>query len=73
MHRFCIIPAAAASVDVHIIFIPPSIFSIFIVQRGIIIMFIAGIIPIPMPMFIPDIGIPMLPRSIVIMLFISLS
>lgn len=42
LHRFCSMLAAMASSLVHIIFIPPSHFSIFMTQRGIIIMFIAG-------------------------------
>ena len=62
--------AAVLSSQVHITFIPPVHFSIFIVQRGIIIPFIAGMV-----MGIPVIGmliepiIP-IPRSMVIMLFI---
>jgi hypothetical protein len=42
---FCIMPQCILSSHVHMIFMPPSHFSIFIVQRGIIIMLpIAGII-----------------------------
>ncbi len=45
MHRFFIISAAVFSSHMHMIFIPPAHFSIFIVQRGII-----------MPVFIPAVG-----------------
>jgi len=51
---FCIIEHCILSSQLHMIFIPPSIFDIVILQRGIIIMF--GIIP-PMPI-IPGIIIP---------------
>lgn len=74
MHRFCIIMAVAWSSHVHVHDIPPCIFSIFIVQRGTIIM--EGIdwpmpmfIPIPMPLIIPGI---IMPAGIIIMDPISL-
>jgi hypothetical protein len=61
-------PTAIASSLVHIIFIPSVHFSIFMVQRGIIIMFMAGmaIIPGAPPIIVPGMFI----RSIVIMVFI---
>ncbi|MGE5755181.1 MAG: hypothetical protein ACM35G_05620 [Planctomycetaceae bacterium] len=72
VQRFCIMPLAILSSLVHMIFTPPSHFSIFIVQRGNIIMFMAvgivpgvGIVPAPMPaVLIP--GIPIPNRSIII-------
>lgn len=75
----CIIAAAVLSSHVQVIFIPPVIFSIFIMQRGIImpepgcididgiIPFIMGIIPGIMPLFIIGIIIPIcIIRSLVI-------
>jgi len=53
LHRFCSVEAAILSSQMHMIFMPPVIFSIFILQRGIMAMFM-GIMPdigIPMPMF----------------------
>ena len=51
---FCIIEHCILSSHIHIIFIPPSIFVIVILHRGIIIMF-----PIePIPDIIPGIIIP---------------
>ncbi len=50
VHRFCIITHAAGSSHMHVIFIPPAHFSIFIVQRGTITMFGAMTgMPIPIP------------------------
>lgn len=54
VQRFCIIVQEAMSSQVQVIFIPPVTFSIFMVQRGTMIMFGAigpiGIIPdIPIP------------------------
>jgi hypothetical protein len=76
-HRFCIIDTAIMSSLVHIIFIPPSHFSIIMVQRGIIIpdiMPIPGIIP---GICIPDImlGIATIPvfSIIIVDIVISLS
>jgi hypothetical protein len=40
VQRFCSIPADILSSQSHIIFMPPSHFSIFMVQRGMTIMFI---------------------------------
>lgn len=65
--RFCIIPHAAGSAVVQVIFIPLLIFSILIVQRGTIMKFGAvGIIPAGagIPPDIPGIIIPV--RSIII-------
>jgi hypothetical protein len=98
MHRFFIISALVLSSAVHIIFIPPAHFSIFIMQRGampmpIPIPTIGGIIICGMPgiirgipwgiisdiipgIIIPPIGIwpiiPVIPRSLVIVMAISL-
>jgi hypothetical protein len=53
--RFCIMAHAVASSQVQVIFMPPCIFSIFIVQRGAMTMFgVMGVIPViepgmPMP------------------------
>jgi hypothetical protein len=71
VQRFCIMLQVIASSQAQAIFMPPSHFSIFIVQRGIIIMFIpVGIVPgIPMPV-VPMVPVPMpimpviVPRSI---------
>lgn len=71
VQRFCIVPTAVASSLVQWIFMPPSHFSMVTVQRGTIIMFMAGIpagafiAPVPMP------GIPIVDRSIIIAVFIS--
>ena len=46
VQRFCIMPADILSSQVQVIFMPPVHFSIVIVQRGTIIMFVpAGIVP----------------------------
>jgi hypothetical protein len=58
LHRFCIIVQAVGSSQVQVIFIPPAHFSIFIVQRGTIIMFGAMPGAVPMPV-IPVIPVPM--------------
>jgi hypothetical protein len=67
MQRFCSMPADIASSQVQVIFMPPVHFSIFIVQRGTIIMFMpAGVVPaaliIPEP--IPMAGVPIPVRLI---------
>ncbi len=71
--RFCIMLADILSSALQVIFIPPSHFSIVIVQRGTIIICAAAGIdepadipgwPIPMPMFIPMAAIPL--RSAII-------
>jgi hypothetical protein len=72
MQRFCIMPADIASSQVQVIFMPPVHFSIAIVQRGTIIMFMpagavaaAPIIPVPMPMAGAPIPVMLIPaRSI---------
>lgn len=83
LHRFCIIMAAVLSSHVQVIFIPPAHFSIFIVQRGIIMPCIfdgsGDIMPVRpimgMPIMLPAIGpMPMLDiRSVLIVLFITAS
>ncbi|MHC5538927.1 hypothetical protein ACYOEI_11965 [Singulisphaera rosea] len=78
VQRFCIMLADMASSLVQVIIIPPSHFSIIMVQRGTIIMFMPVGIPMPagMPMPMPA-GIPMpvvpipvmpviVPRSIIL-------
>src|SRR6059058_3193945 len=40
LHRFCSVVAAILSSQTHTIFMPPVHFSIFMVQRGIMVMFI---------------------------------
>jgi len=73
----CIMDAAISSSQRHITFMPPSIFSIVIVHRGIIIMFgiimpgiIFGIIDPPfMPMPVPIVLI--IPRSMLIIVSIG--
>jgi hypothetical protein len=65
---FCIMLTAIMSSLMHIIFIPPSHFSIFMVQLGIIIMFmLAAGIALLMPGII--VCIPIVERSIVIIIF----
>ena len=79
VQRFCIMVAAILSSQVHVIFMPPLHFSIFIVQRGTIIHCgLAGIVAVPpivpgimLPMPIP--GIPMPARSIIIELVIAVT
>jgi len=56
LHRFCMAVQAVASLHEHMIFMPPVIFSNFIVQRGTIIMFI-------MPGAIAPAGIGMVPAA----------
>jgi hypothetical protein len=68
VQRFWIIEQVAASLLLHVIFMPPWHFSIFRVQRGTMSMVamlgIPGIVPVMPPM--PGIpGIPMLVRSII--------
>lgn len=75
VQRFCIIDADVASSHLQIIFIPPSHFSIVIVQRGTIIhwgvvgMAAPEVMP-PMPMFM---FMPIAPRSIIIAVIVDLS
>jgi hypothetical protein len=79
VQRFCIIEADILSSVVQVIFIPPSHFSILMVQRGTIIMFVpVGMVPVapigPVPM--PAAPIPVVPmpvRSTIIALFIVAS
>jgi hypothetical protein len=59
VQRFCSILADVASSLVQVIFIPPVHFSIFIVQRGTINMFMpAGIVPTLPIMPVPMVGLP---------------
>lgn len=67
--RFCIIVQEAMSSHMHVTFMPPVIFSIFMVQRGTITMFgiMAGIEPIGMPdMPVPMFDMAIADRSIII-------
>jgi hypothetical protein len=55
-HRFCSMLAAILSSQEQVIFMPPVHFSIFILQRGTIIMFMAGALAgicVPMPGIMP--------------------
>jgi hypothetical protein len=67
-HMFCSMAAAMESSLLHIIFMPPSHFSIFIMQRGTIIMFIVGMLGMDMGMGV-IIGEVIMERSMVIILF----
>jgi hypothetical protein len=74
VQRFCIMVHDILSSHVQVIFIPPSHFSIVMVQRGIIIMFIPGGIVVgapivPMPM--PAVPIPM--RSIIMLVMLVMT
>jgi hypothetical protein len=74
LHRFCSVVAAILSSQTHMIFMPPVTFSIFILQRGIMAMFM-GIMPLigmPMPMF-GDImpGIPIVVGFIIVLIMIT--
>jgi hypothetical protein len=65
MHRFCIIVQDVGSGQTHVIFMPPSHFSIFIVHRGTMSMLAGAIAPMPMP--IPGVdGIPVVIPGIII-------
>jgi hypothetical protein len=60
VQRFCSMPADMASSQVQVIFMPPVHFSIAIVQRGIIIMFMpVGIALVPPIIPAPIDGVPM--------------
>jgi hypothetical protein len=65
--RFCNMPVARASSLWHIIFMPPSHFSTLIVQRGTIIMFMAGVAIVVEGFAI--IGLPMFILSTAIIVF----
>ncbi|HWY87514.1 MAG TPA: hypothetical protein VNX28_12350 [Gemmataceae bacterium] len=56
LHKFCNIPQAILSSHEQVIFIPPLHFSIFMLQRGIIIPVMAGAAA---GMALPIIGLPM--------------
>jgi hypothetical protein len=73
--RFCSMPQAIWSSQVQVMVMPVLLFSIFMVQRGTIIMF--GAMPAPVPPMVPMPGIampgmPMPVRSIIIMLMVAL-
>lgn len=61
LHRFCSMLTAILSSQVHMIFMPPVHFSILIVQRGTMVMFMPDCgIDIPMlGMFMPGIVLPL--------------
>jgi hypothetical protein len=76
MHRFCIMLQAIGSSQEQVIFMPPLIFSIFMVHRGTMSMF--GIIGAAVPPIgddampgMPMEGIPMPVRSIIIVFAID--
>ena len=75
VQRFCIIEADIASSKAQVTFIPPSHFSMVMVQRGTIIMFMpAGIGPAEpiVPGVIPAVPIPVIPiRSTIIPVIIG--
>jgi hypothetical protein len=60
VQRFWSMPAEAASSQVQVIFMPPAHFSMAMVQRGIIIMFMAaGMAAVPPIIPAPMVGVPM--------------
>jgi hypothetical protein len=68
--RFCIMLQAVLSVQVQVNFMPPVHFSNFMVQRGTIIMFTVGGMPMVAPM--PGAPMPVIaPRSIIMVLVIG--
>jgi hypothetical protein len=78
VQRFWSIPADVASSLVQVSFIPPLHFSIFIVQRGTIIMFMpAGTGPVPLIIGLPMVGLPMagmpIPARSISLLVISIA
>jgi hypothetical protein len=67
VQRFCIIEQATGSSQLQVIFIPPVIFSIFMVQRGTIMKFGAAGVAVGAP--IPGVpGMVMVDRSIITVL-----
>ena len=74
VQRFCIMPQAIASSQTQVMVMPVLVRSIFMVQRGTIIMLgtMPGVVPpiVPMPVFMPGIAIPA--RSIIITLMLTL-
>jgi hypothetical protein len=78
VQRFCIMAAVVLSSEVHMIFIPPVHFSIFMVQRGTIIICgaigMVGTVAIPpiVPVIIGLIPVIMPDRSIIIAVVIAL-
>jgi hypothetical protein len=78
VQRFWSMPADVASSLVQVIFIPPLHFSIFMVQRGTIIMFMpAGIGPVPPIIGVPIVGVPIagmpIPARSISLLVISIA
>jgi hypothetical protein len=78
VQRFCIMARATASSHTQVIFMPPCIFSMVILQRGTIIMLGAiGVVAMPgigePPMPMPGIPMPIPDRSIIIVLVIILT
>jgi hypothetical protein len=74
VQRFCIIVADMVSSHLHVIFIPPLHFSIFMVHRGTIIICGAmGIVPVPaiVPAAIGPIPMPAMPIRSIIMVVIA--
>jgi hypothetical protein len=61
VQRFCIMLQPILSSQEQVIFIPPGHFSNFIVQRGIIIMFM----PLGIPTPVPAAGIPVVPMPVI--------
>jgi hypothetical protein len=68
LHMFCTMAQAIWSAQLQVIFMPPGHFSIFMVQRGTIIMLgiIGAVMPPIGPMPVPMPGMPMPDRSIII-------
>jgi hypothetical protein len=73
VQRFCIMLHAMGSSLVQVIIMPPSHFSIFIVQRGTIIMFIVEGIPVPVAPMVLGLMPVIAPRSIIPVLAIARS
>ena len=75
VQRFCIMLQPILSSQQQVIFMPPGHFSNFIVQRGIIIMFMPPGIPTPVPgLLVPIAPMPvMAERSIIVVIMVSSS
>jgi len=72
MQRFCIMLQAISSLHMQTIFMPSFIFSIFMVQHGIIIICMAGAAVMGMVMVpLPIVGMAIIPLSIIIDFIIS--
>jgi hypothetical protein len=68
--RFCIMLHAVLSEQEQVSFMPPVHFSNFMVQRGTIIMFMAGGMPMVAPMPVGPMPV-IAPRSIIMVLVIG--